>query len=80
MEKTRKSQPASGGKHATGPAKKLRILSIGAHPADVVDQSGGVIPASAGNVFPSIVHGFDKSIPIPRAPDVSLSWKVGSFD
>ena len=38
-----KSETASGGDREAEPAEKLRILSIGAHPADVFDQSGGTM-------------------------------------
>jgi len=43
MDKEKKDETVSGGEHEAGPAKKLRILSIGAHPADVFDQSGGTM-------------------------------------
>jgi LmbE family N-acetylglucosaminyl deacetylase len=43
MDKEKKSETASGGEYEAEPAKKLRILSIGAHPADVFDQSGGTM-------------------------------------
>ncbi len=40
MDKEKKSETASGGEHEAGSAKELRILSIGAHPAGVFDQTG----------------------------------------
>ena len=43
MDKKKKNETVSGGEHEAGSAKKLRILSIGAHPADVFDQSGGTM-------------------------------------
>lgn len=39
----KKNAKASGGAPNAGAEKKLRIVSIGAHPADVFDQSGGAM-------------------------------------
>ena len=48
MDKAKKNETASGVKPEAGPAQKLRILSIGAHPADVFDQSGGTMAHHTG--------------------------------
>ena len=39
----KKSAKVSGGAPDAGQDKKLRIVSIGAHPADIFDQSGGAM-------------------------------------
>jgi LmbE family N-acetylglucosaminyl deacetylase len=43
MDNQQKSATGADGKSAAEPAEKLRILSIGAHPADVFDQSAGTM-------------------------------------
>ena len=57
----KKSETVSGGEGEAGSAKKLRILSIGAHPADVFDQCGGTMAhhAMRGDYIAclSLTHG-----------------------
>jgi 4-oxalomesaconate hydratase len=43
MAKERKSKAAAGKGTSSGSDSSLRIVSIGAHPADVFDQSGGTL-------------------------------------